>query len=125
MFGVKFVQADGRDLVECLDVKHGTYASMGGPSGPQYLRRNVRRWRRFRRSSPIIYLCMPGINGGRAKTTRRNGGFFVKKGTTLSAVAFAGEKEGHFEKNVELHIEMWRKSDYNTKLYVKFSRKLS
>ena len=89
------------------------------------MRRNVRRWRRFRHSGFIIVSGVWRINGGRTKTTRRNGGFFVEKGMTLLAVAFAGEKERNIEKNVELHIEMWRKSDYNTKLYVKFSQKLS
>ena len=44
---------------------------------------------------------------------------------TLPAVAFAGEKERYFQKNVELYIEMRRKSDYNSKLYVKFSETLS
>ena len=49
----------------------------------------------------------------------------MKKGMTLSTVAFAGEKERYFQKNVELYIEMRRKSDYNSKLYVKFSETLS
>ena len=85
----------------------------------KYLRRNVRRWRRFRHSAFIIVSGPEGINGGRTKTTRRNGGFFLKKGMTLPTGAFAGEKERDFQKNVELYIEMRRKSDYNIKLYVK------
>ena len=45
----------------------------------------------------------------------------MEKGTTLPAVAFAGEKDLYFLKNVDFSIEIRRKSDYNTKLYVNFS----
>lgn len=49
----------------------------------------------------------------------------MKKGMTLPLGTFTGEKERFFQKNVELYIEMRRKSDYNIKLYVKMSKTLS
>ena len=47
---IQAVQADRRDLVECFDAVHGRMPPLGGPSGPRYLRGNVRCWHRFRRS---------------------------------------------------------------------------
>ena len=75
---IQTVQADGGDLVECFDAVHGKCLHWGGPSGPRYLRGNVRRWHRFRRSTSIIGAAARNVNGGKRKKRGVRGEVFGK-----------------------------------------------
>ena len=52
---------------------------MGGSCEPRYLRRNLRRWRRFRHSTLIIGESVEGNNGRKGEKRRRKPEIFVRK----------------------------------------------
>lgn len=62
---------------------------------------------------------MESVNVRRTKKRQPRTFFFVEKGMIMTEGEFTGYKQVKIEKNVDFYLEIWEKSDYNTRLYVK------
>ena len=91
---VKPADAHRGDLVHCFDVIHDSILQMLTTVRQKYLRRNVRRWRRFRSSTPYYRKV---LRGSQAAEGKKEGNFFA---SLYKKVLRGKNRRGNSQKSV-------------------------